>query len=446
MSTVENIRPKFAIKDSCPQNSVDKWQDLPFPTIHDSEFTSRWSLKDRQKFDESVRRRVIEYRKEPPTEKSMAHSYVEQYLPFKSSPEFNGSHSSADGSIQFGKILEAIDDVAGVVSGRHIECMKVNDIFVNLTVSVEQIYLNMPDSVEDYKLCGCVGYTKGPLLVGILTLETVKQDNILMDTRILHPRVVPELGTLNPNTVAIFEVTFMQLNTLVGKPCNVGQLKCATSSEKMLFERIEAKVLAQQTHKQIRQKLQVSKEDHGSNHKPKIESQNCNVSNTICLSDTHVESHEITSPQDRNAHGTTFGGYLINGGYKVGCMAATHFLGSSAFKPVNMNDILFILPIHTGEHIRISAKVIYSDPSNKGFVVRARIEILNVKTMKYKLAILMNMVFAPVDQIISSRTVEPDPNELDLWSQGQYIFNQKYNTNQTCLYSPAHLGQRPHKL
>ncbi|KAL0084851.1 hypothetical protein J3Q64DRAFT_1860706 [Phycomyces blakesleeanus] len=451
MSTIENINTDLThIENPIRQiPRLDKWEDIPFPSIYDKEFSSRWSLKDRQKFDESIRKRVIEYRKEPPTEKLMSHSYVEQYLPFKSSQEFNDSHTSEDGSIQFGKILEAIDDVAGVISGRHIECMKVNDIFVNLTVGIEQIYLNMPDSIEDYKLSGCVAYTKGTLLVVVLSLEMVKHENITMDTRILRPIVVPGLGAQNQNTVAIFEATFMQFNTLIGKPCKVGQLKCTTLSEKLLFDRTEKKIAAQQNNNQIQQKLALcTQENIISNCILNTEQdQGSDVLGSVAISDTQVESHGITTPQDRNAHGTTFGGYLVHGGYKVACSAATHFLQSTAFKLVNMNDICFILPIRTGEHIKTSAQVIYSDSrSNKGFVVRVRIETLNIKTMKYKLAILMNTVFAPIDQSTPLKTLQPKSNESDLWKQGQHIFNQTYNVDLSYPYKSNQLGPRSHKL
>lgn len=89
----------------------------------------------------------------------MSDSYMEMYLPFKSSPPLLEEYIFVDGRIRTGKLLEDLDALAGVIAYKHIDNGDPEAPPVTVvTACVDRLDLLLPKAVEDYKLLGHVTY------------------------------------------------------------------------------------------------------------------------------------------------------------------------------------------------------------------------------------------------------------------------------------------------
>jgi acyl-coenzyme A thioesterase 9 len=90
--------------------------------------------------------------------KIMSDSYMEEYLPFKSSPTLLDEYITTGGKIRIGKILEDLDALAGAISYKHMDTFAAGPPLTVVTASMDRLELLMPNSVEDLKLSGHVAY------------------------------------------------------------------------------------------------------------------------------------------------------------------------------------------------------------------------------------------------------------------------------------------------
>ncbi|KAL0077418.1 hypothetical protein J3Q64DRAFT_1825261 [Phycomyces blakesleeanus] len=371
-----------------------------------------------------------EYRKQPPSKKTMQHSYVEKYLPLESSPKFNSKYVNSEGGINYGMLLEDVDDIGGVVATRHTEWLGPSDIFTPCTVGTEQIYGNTQNSADDYKLVGHVAYTKGALMVCFVSLETFWGKHASIDTRILHPKRVPPIGVSNSRTVAIFSVTMLFFDKLTKRLSPVSQIECVTAQEEYIHSQFEA------IHSARKQIINMNKAQeqlclYGNELVNNVGSRVQQLSfvpdggsqEFVFISDTLVKSNYVPTPQQRNSYGVMFGGYVARASYELACVGASYFLRSSEFRASQLNDITFLLPIEIGDHVRSKAEIIYSsDPLNKGFVTRVVVEARSPKDLDFKSAFIMHITFVPTDQTVQRKTVLPKTRkESILWQRGHDI-------------------------
>lgn len=107
-------------------------------------------------------------------EKNMSDSYVEEFLPFKSSPTLLDEYITTGGKIRIGKIFEDIDALAGAIAYKHVDTFVENSRPLTcVTASVDRMELLMPNTIEDLKLSGHVAY------VGNSSMEGKNKTSIL---------------------------------------------------------------------------------------------------------------------------------------------------------------------------------------------------------------------------------------------------------------------------
>jgi acyl-coenzyme A thioesterase 9 len=90
--------------------------------------------------------------------KTMSDSYVEEYLPFKSSPALLDEYITTGGKIRLSKILEDLDALAGSISYKHMDTFVDSPPLTVVTASLDRMELLMPNTIEDFKLSGHVAH------------------------------------------------------------------------------------------------------------------------------------------------------------------------------------------------------------------------------------------------------------------------------------------------
>ncbi|KAI9023586.1 hypothetical protein CLU79DRAFT_834818 [Phycomyces nitens] len=414
-------------RDNVPDES---WKRLIVPSKNpDFIYTSKRIPERDYKIHKDLREYVIEYRKHPPTSKTMSNSYLEKYIPFKSSIVCYDEYASLDKNIRFGKILEELDDIGGSIAGRHIECQRSSDIYFPITVGIEQIYANMPDKIVDYKLCGHVAYTRNALIVVYIALEVVAQKTE-MSSRIMAPKTIPELGVWNDNTVAVFSAAFIQYNVMLGRPEPVGQLIYSTPQEKLMYDQMgERHILKQSYLKQANQRLLLFEQGEASaciKLSKYLASINKPLFETAFTSTTKIESTSTATPQHLNCNQKVFGGYIIRDSFEFTCTGVSNFLRSCQFKLIKINDIVFRSPIMAGDHVRTTFEVICSNglQGNK-FITCTTTETRNPSSLEYRVAAVMYATFVSRDPSVKVKMIIPQTNkEKHLWTIGHEFMQQ----------------------
>lgn len=90
--------------------------------------------------------------------KTMSDSYVEEYLPFKSSPTLLDEYITTGGKIRMSKILEDLDALAGSISYKHMDTFVDSPPLTVVTASLDRMEVLMPNTIEDLKLSGHVAH------------------------------------------------------------------------------------------------------------------------------------------------------------------------------------------------------------------------------------------------------------------------------------------------
>lgn len=69
------------------------------------------------------------------------------------------------------------------------------------------------------------------------------------------------------------------------------------------------------------------------------------------------ESRKIAMPDEINPHGTLFGGVMMSWIDKMGYMCAQNYAEWKKTVTANIDQIEFILPVHSGDHVALKAVV-----------------------------------------------------------------------------------------
>ncbi|KAI9029595.1 hypothetical protein CLU79DRAFT_734901 [Phycomyces nitens] len=417
------------------QLSNDKKGPIMLPT-EDPNFvhSARTPHKNHPELQKAIQDFSIEYRSQPPIERTMGDSYVEKHLLLKSCPKSNAQYTNSEGTIDFGLLLQDVDDIGGVVVTRHTEWLGHSDICTPYTIGTEQIYMSIPNMVNDYKLVGHVAYTKGGLMVCFVGMEILWEKPFSTDPRIFHPKDTPDLGVPNSSIVAIFSATFLMVSKISKKSVAVSQIRCSSHQEEYLQNQL--RLIYSHRHqivKNIKARAQLYTDttelDYKSN--PKIyeiplQSDGFNL-DFVFISDTMTESSYIASPHQRNTNGAMFGGYVARASYDLACNGASCFLHSSAFRVVQLNDSTFKLPIAIGDYVHSKAQVIYSTKSlDNHFIIRVVVEVRNPKDLDFKTAYIMHLTFAVTNPTVKRKIVLPKTfKESIIWDRGYEIAHEQ---------------------
>ena len=71
------------------------------------------------------------------------------------------------------------------------------------------------------------------------------------------------------------------------------------------------------------------------------------------------ESRKIAMPDEINPHGTLFGGVMMSWIDKIGYMCAQNYAEWKTTVTANIDQIQFVAPVHSGDHVTLKAVVVY---------------------------------------------------------------------------------------
>ena len=71
------------------------------------------------------------------------------------------------------------------------------------------------------------------------------------------------------------------------------------------------------------------------------------------------ESRKIAMPDEINPHGTLFGGVMMSWIDKIGYMCAQNYAEWKTTVTANIDQIQFVSPVHSGDHVTLKALVVY---------------------------------------------------------------------------------------
>ncbi|KAG0174862.1 hypothetical protein DFQ29_007339 [Apophysomyces sp. BC1021] len=166
--------------------------------------------------------------------KTMADSYMEEYLPFRSSPALLDEYVSSGGKIRIGKILEDLDALAGSIAYKHADTNPLprGPPVTIVTASVDRLELLLPAQAGDLKLSGHVAPFIHIVFVKVDAIPnydpSAKPSDTLTDKDFM--------AKPTSNTVLFARFTMVARNSVTGKSMQVNPLELNNAEEKKLFK------------------------------------------------------------------------------------------------------------------------------------------------------------------------------------------------------------------
>ncbi|KAI9029658.1 HotDog domain-containing protein, partial [Phycomyces nitens] len=346
----------------------------------------------------------------PQIMKKMSDSYIEELLPFKSSPELLDKYVTAKGTIRIGKILEDLDALAGAISYKHIDTFTPGPPVTIVTASVDRMEILMPSTVEDLKISGHVAYVGSSSMEVFAKVETIPQydpsEPYFSEFSINKP---------TPNTVIFARFTMVARNSITGKAVKVNPMVLENAEEKKLFMFAEdCKSRKRLAGAQDLSKIPPTADERLIIHDIYVKNlQNEEAgpnSNAVPMEATCLQSVFLMQPQNRNIHNNVFGGYLMRRAYEL-----AHSTGSMLVKSqvslLSLDEIVFKKPVSVGSLLNLSSKVIYSqgDPS-KSFQISVTASVNNIEAGTSYITNTFHFTFAsndkPVPQVLPKTYAE----------------------------------------
>lgn len=288
-------------------------------------------------------------------ERSMLDSYDECIIPVATSSTMQKSHTSGQGFVRFGRILEDMDEFAVWLSYRHVQYpglsfgvpMPVNMV----TALVDSIHSEDMEirPKHDLKLRGHISW------VGRTSME------VTMELLSLAPEQTKHLLT------AKFVMVAMQANASNTVPVN--KLVPKNDEEQAIFEEGAASVAR-------RKKFQASgilkqpptHEERDLLHKLFLEdfdpetyilkSDEC-PTGAIWMQDARLTNVIICQPEFENLYNKVFGGFLMRNAFEV-AWATVYVLSGRRPKTYHTDDIWFRKPVELGSLLHYDSQVVYT--------------------------------------------------------------------------------------
>uniref|UniRef100_A0A224YIT7 Acyl coenzyme a thioesterase 9 mitochondrial n=1 Tax=Rhipicephalus zambeziensis TaxID=60191 RepID=A0A224YIT7_9ACAR len=287
--------------------------------------------------------------------RSMVDSYDECIIPLASSLAMQKSHTSGQGFVRFGRILEDMDEFAVWLSYRYVQYpglsfgvpMPVNMV----TALVDSIRSDDMDirPQHDLKLCGHISW------VGRTSME------VTMELQALVPEQPRYLLT------AKFVMVAMEANATKTVPVN--KLVPKNEEEQAIFDEGAASVAR-------RKKFQASgilkqpptQEERDLLHKLFLEdfdpetyilkSGECPVG-AIWMQDARLTNVIICQPEFENLYNKVFGGFLMRNAFEL-AWSTTYILSGRRPRTYYTDDIWFRKPVELGSLLHYESQVVYT--------------------------------------------------------------------------------------
>ncbi|KAI9274699.1 HotDog domain-containing protein [Phascolomyces articulosus] len=375
-------------------------------------------------------------------EKTMADSYMEMNLPFKSSPALLEEYIFVDGRIRTGKLLEDLDAMAGAIAYKHVDNGDPDAPPVTIvTACVDRLDLLLPNAVEDYKLIGQVTY------VGTSSMEVFLKAEIIPDgeseqsslSATESPKPSPEaLGHLGPNTILATRFTMVAIDSVTRKPAKINPLKTETPAEERLFEFAKANKARKKRESETTlsrhpptQEERLAIHDiylqysqyKGAEQDPMTnpEDKKPLPKEFIWMEDTRIDSNFLMQPQDRNIHNNIFGGYLMRRAYELAYANSTLYLKSQHADLLAMDEVIFRKPVHVGSLLNLKSEIIYSEGHpHRSFQCRVVAEVVDIEKDTRETTNVFYFTMAATDEKTEPRRILPKTYaETMLWLDGK---------------------------
>ncbi|CAO3633916.1 unnamed protein product [Mucor hiemalis] len=360
--------------------------------------------------------------------KTMSDSYMEEYLPFKSSPALLDQYITTGGKIRIGKILEDLDALAGAVSVKHADTFVDSPPLTIVTASVDRMELLMPNSVEDLKLSGHVAHVGTSSMEVFVKLETIPQyDPAAVEASAFPPKDF--IAQPTPNTVLFARFTMVALNSATGKAARVNPLITRNEEEKKISEYAQdCKSHKKEAGKSTLDKFPPTVDERLTLHDLYMkhsDNQDSSPENTVWMEDTRMQSVLLMQPQDRNIHNKVFGGYLMRRAYELAHATGSLFAKSNV-NLLSLDEIVFKKPVPVGSLLNLSSQIIYSPGDHhKSFQVSVKAEVTDVEAGTTDLTNTFHFSFSGQEK--PARKILPRTYaESMLYIEGNY--NDKYSS------------------
>lgn len=287
--------------------------------------------------------------------RSMVDSYDECIIPLASSFAMKKSHTSGQGFVRFGRILEDMDEFAVWLSYRYVQYpglsfgvpMPVNMV----TALVDSIHSDDMDirPRHDLKLCGHISW------VGKTSME------VTMELQHLVPEQPRNLLT------AKFVMVAMEANATKTVPVN--KLVPKNEEEQAIFDEGAASVARRKKFQESGIfKQPPTQEERDLLHKLFLEdfdpetyilkSDECPVG-AIWMQDAKLTNVVICQPEFENLYNKVFGGFLMRNAFEL-AWATTYILSGRRPKTYHTDDIWFRRPVELGSLLHYQSQVVYT--------------------------------------------------------------------------------------
>lgn len=135
------------------------------------------------------------------------------------------------------------------------------------------------------------------------------------------------------------------------------------------------------------------------------------------FSETRQSNIRLCHPQERNIHGSVFGGFLMREAFELAYTTASIYVGGRVWT-VSMDDIAFRKPVPVGSILSLSSEVTYAEGEpRKTFQVSVMAEVISdLKDVRKDLTNVFHFTFARHDESMT-------------WTRGMIISAAKANEN-----------------
>ncbi|RCI03493.1 hypothetical protein CU098_007646 [Rhizopus stolonifer] len=360
-------------------------------------------------------------------DRTMKDSYMEEYLPFKSSPELLEEYVFSDGRIRTGKLLEDLDALAGAIAYKHIDNGDPDASPVTIvTASVDRLDLFLPEAgVQNYKLSGHVTYVGSSSMEIFIKAETVPENEVGNAGNGRNIENPENLGILSKNTVLATRFTMVAIDS----PVKINPLKLTSPAEERLFEMAEANKKRKKRAAEIaltRQPptpeerldihdifLQYSQYTHGE-HGDDFLTARCTdemqplPDNMVWMRDTKIESNFLMQPQDRNIHNNIFGGYLMRRAYELAYANTALFMKTSSPTLLSMDEVTFRKPVHVGTLLNLRSGIVLSEGyPHRTVQVRVIAEVVSIEKGTRETTNVFHFTLATGSEKVKLRRILP---------------------------------------
>ncbi|KAI8068416.1 acyl-CoA hydrolase [Gongronella butleri] len=390
-------------------------------------------------------------------EKTMKDSYIEIFLPFKSSKELLEEYIFVDGRIRTGKLLEDLDSLAGAVAYKHLSTASDPDTapVTIVTASVDRLDLFLPKAVENYRLSGHVTYTGNSSMEIFIKAEVVPEG-----AELKHDQAANEnpagASYLDEHTVLATRFTMVAIDSLTHKPVPVNPLVTTTPEEERLRQ------LAEQNKQQKKNEAETSLYKQPPTAQESLEMHHMFLEysqyidnqherdyarvlpseakkplpeHCVWMADTRKDSLIVCHAQFRNVHNNIFGGFIMKKALELSYATASAFLQSKKPIVLSMDGVTFRKPVFVGSLLEMTSAVVYSPGHpHRSIQVRIVADILDIENDKRATTNVFYFTLSCEDPSIKVRQVLPRSyGEILLWLDGKRRRNRGMHARQLLL-------------